>query len=252
MHDVEVTMVKKENHTNGEVEVDTGDAGGSEAKSTPMFTCPAHFCWTCTQKDAREKEENESCKISNSKKKKRKKQSIFQCKTETRVFVSSPYWIWTGVIMNSSLTCLSPFSALFILPFFVSCILYSSNVALSWTRSLVSWSRFHSQTPRPGPFHFDAECGGEQHRQENPKNGRVQKISAQVRSVLQPFLSWVKGGSSWKSRKVFFRVSREKWGIWVRQEYNKPSSVLLALRRQGWGACETCSLHAYPLPAIWP
>lgn len=91
MHDVEVTMVKKDNHTNGEVEVDTGDAGGSEAKSTPMFTCPAHFCWTCTQKDAREKEENESCKISNSKKKKRKKQSIFQCKTETRVFVSSPY-----------------------------------------------------------------------------------------------------------------------------------------------------------------
>jgi hypothetical protein len=62
----------------------------TDATNVPDFTCPAHSCWTCTQKAAKEEEEKEeSNKPKTKKKKKKKKQSIFQCKTETRLFVSN-------------------------------------------------------------------------------------------------------------------------------------------------------------------
>lgn len=59
----------------------------------PVFTCPAHDCWTCTQRDMirLEKEEEEAKRRQNgNKKNKRKKrnQSIFQSKPG-RLFVSS-------------------------------------------------------------------------------------------------------------------------------------------------------------------
>jgi hypothetical protein len=75
----------------------------AEATTVPVFTCPAHACWTCTQKDAKEKEEQEekantTPKGGKKRKSKKKKQSIFQCKTETRLFVSGASW-FCGFIM---------------------------------------------------------------------------------------------------------------------------------------------------------
>ena len=58
----------------------------------PIFTCPAHHCWTCTQEDAlkKEKEEADAKKKEGGKKVKRsKKKSIYICKTEGRLYVSS-------------------------------------------------------------------------------------------------------------------------------------------------------------------
>ena len=60
----------------------------------PMFTCPAHQCWTCTQVEElqREREDAEAVKkdTGNKKKKKRGKnaKSIFMCKSEGRIYVS--------------------------------------------------------------------------------------------------------------------------------------------------------------------
>jgi len=59
----------------------------------PVFTCPAHQCWTCTQVDElqREREDAEAAKkdAGNKKKKKRGKnvKSIFICKSEGRIYV---------------------------------------------------------------------------------------------------------------------------------------------------------------------
>jgi hypothetical protein len=66
-----------------------------ESAKIPLFTCPAHQCWTCTQKDMiqLEKEEEAAEKrlngnnSSTKKKGKKKRQSIFQSKTG-RLFVS--------------------------------------------------------------------------------------------------------------------------------------------------------------------
>lgn len=58
----------------------------------PIFTCPAHHCWTCTQEDAlkKEQEEADAKKKEGGKKVKRsKKKSIYICKTEGRLYVSS-------------------------------------------------------------------------------------------------------------------------------------------------------------------
>lgn len=78
------------------VEADPQLRESSTATTVPIFSCPAHTCWTCTQNDAREleRQQEEAAKQAGNKivKKKRggkkKKQSIYQCKTETRLFVS--------------------------------------------------------------------------------------------------------------------------------------------------------------------
>ena len=75
----------------GAINNSTGATTQDARSNAPVFICPAHNCWTCTQKDAKEvaeKEEKNNAKTLK-KKKKKKAQSIFQCKTEHRLFVSS-------------------------------------------------------------------------------------------------------------------------------------------------------------------
>ncbi len=63
----------------------------SSSVDMPIFTCPAHHCWTCTQEDAlkKEQEEADAKKKEGGKKNKRaKKRSIYICKTEGRLYVS--------------------------------------------------------------------------------------------------------------------------------------------------------------------
>lgn len=80
---------------------DDGDAEGATTSNLkPVFTCPAHNCWTCTQNDMIQKERSKAeaerkaaAAEANGKKKKgkrkKKKSTIFQQKTETRLYVSS-------------------------------------------------------------------------------------------------------------------------------------------------------------------
>jgi hypothetical protein len=76
--------------------VDADPLHGSDNISTsmPVFTCPAHHCWTCTQEDARKKEQEEAAAKKKAKGKQKKRgskknaSSIYQCKTEGRVYVS--------------------------------------------------------------------------------------------------------------------------------------------------------------------
>jgi hypothetical protein len=73
---------------------DDEDALEQEPRQIPLFTCPAHHCWTCTQKDMiqLEKEEQDmelkvrDDKSSKKNKRKKKTQSIFQSKPG-RLFV---------------------------------------------------------------------------------------------------------------------------------------------------------------------
>jgi hypothetical protein len=94
MHNVEVNMVRNlhqnnDDSQNGAVEMET-TSSRTDATNVPDFTCPAHNCWTCTQKAAKEEEEKEESNAPKTKKKKKKKKpSIFQCKSETRLFVSN-------------------------------------------------------------------------------------------------------------------------------------------------------------------
>lgn len=78
--------------------------------SVPIFTCPAHTCWTCTQKDALQQDlqsqaAEQQQKGSNKGGKRNKrggrktKQSIYQCKTEGRLFVS---FKWIVVVVFCS------------------------------------------------------------------------------------------------------------------------------------------------------
>jgi hypothetical protein len=62
------------------------------ADSVPVFTCPAHQCWTCTQDDELQKEREDAEAKRNEVRKKTKKRakkmkSIYICKTEGRIFV---------------------------------------------------------------------------------------------------------------------------------------------------------------------
>jgi hypothetical protein len=83
----------------------------TEVAKIPVFTCPAHQCWTCTQKDMIQLEKEEEAAErrtngNNSSKKnkgKKKKQSIFQSKAG-RLFVS---------MEMSSLRCNNPFICMF-------------------------------------------------------------------------------------------------------------------------------------------
>lgn len=107
MQNVDVTMVKKGGSciVNESEAVDTGLELDEELEvaTVPVFTCPAHWCWTCTQTIHEEAnlnadEEDTSPQNGkagkNAKKKGRKKakrsiQSLyFQCKTSSRLFVS--------------------------------------------------------------------------------------------------------------------------------------------------------------------
>jgi hypothetical protein len=82
-------VVQDEKTNNDEYEGD-GDDDEEEITQIPTFTCPAHHCWTCTQKDMIQMEKDEEVRErrENSKKKrKKKKQSIFQSKNG-RLYVS--------------------------------------------------------------------------------------------------------------------------------------------------------------------
>ena len=73
---------------------DIADIDPIEPTYSPVFTCPAHWCWTCTQTIHEENEKDEDDVKGKSKKRKRGKrrgksslQVAFQAKTETRLFV---------------------------------------------------------------------------------------------------------------------------------------------------------------------
>jgi hypothetical protein len=106
MHNVEITMIKHDKpKTKAETisetaspmkqEPDDGELDLAEIIYTPVFTCPAHCCWTCTQDIPQEEEKEDGATESKSKKKRGKKKKTkspielaFQCKTESRLFVS--------------------------------------------------------------------------------------------------------------------------------------------------------------------
>lgn len=93
LQDVQVTMVPTQTKVNlAEPENDMH----IELSTVPVFTCPAHHCWTCTQDDMIQKEKDLASKqalATNGQKKSKKKRSkkqhtIFKQKTETRLYVS--------------------------------------------------------------------------------------------------------------------------------------------------------------------
>jgi hypothetical protein len=106
MHNVEVTMIKhekpkikaetiSETASPIEQEPDDGELDLAEIIYAPVFTCPAHCCWTCTQEIPREEEKEDGATESRSKKKRGKKKKTksplevaFMSKTEIRLFVS--------------------------------------------------------------------------------------------------------------------------------------------------------------------
>lgn len=114
MHNVEITMIKHEkpkikSETISETaspikhEPDDGELDLAEIIYTPVFTCPAHCCWTCTQDIPQEEEKEDGATESKSKKKRGKKkktplQLAFQSKTEFRLFVSEDLirGVWTS------------------------------------------------------------------------------------------------------------------------------------------------------------
>jgi hypothetical protein len=87
MHNVEVKYQK---------DVKVSEVESDEVPSLrPIFTCPAHWCWTCTQTDLlteekeEEAEEKSQSKQKKGKKKKKKSAGVFITKPESRRIVSS-------------------------------------------------------------------------------------------------------------------------------------------------------------------
>jgi hypothetical protein len=79
------------------------DLEQEEPPKIPSFRCPAHHCWTCTQKDMIQLEKEEEIArrqrngaTKNTNRKKKKKQSIFQSKPG-RLFVSDPIDVCRGI-----------------------------------------------------------------------------------------------------------------------------------------------------------
>ena len=107
LHDVEYTYARNTSHpsgdnpTKGGVTINSSDEEDEQddGPRIPIFTCHAHRCWTCTQKDMikLEKEERALAQQNNktngkkgkaSRKKRKKNTSIFQCKAG-RLYVSN-------------------------------------------------------------------------------------------------------------------------------------------------------------------
>lgn len=100
-HHVDYNYQKtNENVVQSPAAADDEDLEEEETPKIPLFTCPAHHCWTCTQKDMIRLEKEEAiarrAKSGTSKKnnnRKKKNKSIFQSKPG-RLFVSN----LTGVV----------------------------------------------------------------------------------------------------------------------------------------------------------
>ena len=87
---------KDNNRRSDDLSSDEDDDEQDEGSRIPVFTCHAHQCWTCTQKDMIQLEKNERAlkqqqnsnkKGKASRKKRKKNTSIFQCKPG-RLYVS--------------------------------------------------------------------------------------------------------------------------------------------------------------------
>lgn len=107
MHNVEIIMIKHEKpKTTAETisetaspikqEPNDGELDLAEIIYTPIFTCPAHCCWTCTQDIPQEEEKEGGATESKKKRGKKKTKSpfelAFQSKTENRLFVSTDFY----------------------------------------------------------------------------------------------------------------------------------------------------------------
>eukprot|EP00980_Cylindrotheca_fusiformis_P003840 scaffold858_cov123-Cylindrotheca_fusiformis.AAC.16 len=108
LQDVDVTMVP----ASATSSVSSENDGNLEPCSVPVFTCPAHHCWTCTQDDMIEKEKEKrkmEASATNGQKKRKKKRkkkqvTIFKQKTESRLYRC----LYCPVAYH--LTCLPPTS----------------------------------------------------------------------------------------------------------------------------------------------
>jgi hypothetical protein len=90
MQNVEVTVIQEEtNDTINDAMCSPGTSEVNRFTGRRQFVCPAHWCWTCTQKDMQKQEEQtESEQPKKKGKKKKKTHSSFDCKTEHRIVVS--------------------------------------------------------------------------------------------------------------------------------------------------------------------
>lgn len=102
MQNVEVQQSATMNEDNDE----SGESKGPTAP--PRFTCPAHCCWTCTQKDLKKQEQDAekvtdpTQKKTKKKKKASKRNSAFESKTERRLIVSlsSSFFLQTRSLLD--------------------------------------------------------------------------------------------------------------------------------------------------------
>jgi hypothetical protein len=87
MHQVEIQQIRQQPTQAKETDVEADD------KYTPVFTCPSHWCWTCTQVPPKQSNEETTTNPPKKKGKKGKKklsplEQAFKSKTESRLFVS--------------------------------------------------------------------------------------------------------------------------------------------------------------------
>ena len=95
--DTAAAMTMKSKDKKPESNVDSDDDDDDDEQKIPVFTCPAHHCWVCTQPDMIQLEKDEleedrkRAKAAGKrppKKKQKKGKTIFQCKPASRLFVS--------------------------------------------------------------------------------------------------------------------------------------------------------------------
>ena len=182
------------------VEADPPQLLGSETLATtttsvPVFVCPAHHCWTCTQDDALQKEREQQQQQQqqqqdakrkeaagkNGKNKKRgtksKQTSIFQCKTEGRIYVSEFVPAAVAVVLDFLLLLLllllatyqqtyTPsllqISAMLVLSMGLSFDLLTPDEQISRVGHSLPRSLPDPKTSRSGSCQFVAEYGGRQ------------------------------------------------------------------------------------------
>lgn len=91
MQNVEVERSRVEETESPSEDVGVGESDDAPAE-TCRFVCPAHSCWTCTQKDAKEQEHagKGAPKKKGRKKKSKGNGSAFDCKSDSMLTVSAP------------------------------------------------------------------------------------------------------------------------------------------------------------------
>lgn len=109
------------------------ESGDSNGVTKPKLICPAHCCWTCTQKDLKEQERVSVAKnkVAKGKKPSKKAKGSFECKTEKYIIVRGLEFV--ACIHCTTLFC-SPFvnpssyvSDMHRMPYIIPCYMYSTD-----------------------------------------------------------------------------------------------------------------------------